>query len=174
MYFITSFLLAAINMSTPTSLHDFKIQRLDSEETLHLSDYAGKKILIVNVASRCGYTSQYEDLQQLYSAYQDKLEIVGFPCNQFANQESGSEATIAAFCNATYGVTFPMTTKVHVKGSDQHPIYQWLTQKEQNGVNDFKVRWNFNKFLIDEQGQLLAYFPSSVNPYDDEILKYFK
>ena len=155
-----------------TTLHDFKIQKLDSEETIDFSKYAGKKVLIVNVASKCGYTPQYEDLQQLYKAYDDRLVVIGFPCNQFGGQEPGTEANIAEFCSATYGVDFPMTTKVDVKGKDQHPIYAWLTQKSQNGLDDFNVRWNFNKFLIDENGKLIAYFPSSTNPYDQEILKY--
>lgn len=156
------------------TFHDFSIQQLNSKETIDFSQYAGKKILVVNVASKCGYTPQYEDLQMLYNAYKDRLVIIGFPCNQFGSQEPGSEATIEEFCSATYGVDFPMTTKVDVKGKDQHPIYAWLTQKSQNGLDDFNVRWNFNKFLIDETGKLIAYFPSSVNPYDEEILAYFK
>ena len=155
-----------------TTLHDFKIQKLNSSEMIDFSQFAGKKVLIVNVASKCGYTSQYEDLQQFYAAYDDRAVVIGFPCNQFGSQEPGTEATIADFCSATYGVTFPMTTKVDVKGKDQHPIYAWLTQKSQNGLDDFKVSWNFNKFLIDEEGKLIAYFPSGVNPYDVKILKY--
>ncbi|MFT4737994.1 MAG: glutathione peroxidase [Cyclobacteriaceae bacterium] len=160
-------------MNPPSgNLHQFAIQKLDSEETINFADFAGKKILLVNVASKCGYTSQYEDLQQLHEAYKDRLVIIGLPCNQFGGQEPGSEETIAAFCSATYGVSFMMTTKVDVKGSEQHPIYQWLTQKDQNGIGDYKVKWNFNKFLIDEEGKLIDYFPSGVNPYDKEILNH--
>jgi glutathione peroxidase len=172
---LLTFILNLLFVTTPEdkTLHDFKIKKLDSEEVIDFSQFAGKKILIVNVASKCGYTPQYEDLQQLYAAYKDQLVIVGFPCNQFGKQESGTESSIAEFCSSTYGVDFPMTTKIDVKGDGQHPIYQWLTQKSQNGVDDYSVKWNFNKFLIDENGKLLEYFPSKVKPYDQEILKYF-
>ena len=157
-----------------SSIYDFQIQALDSDEVIELSQFKGKKILIVNVASRCGYTPQYDGLQKLYEKYQDQLVIIGFPCNQFLFQESGSESKIANFCRTNYGVSFPMTTKVKVKGSAKHPIYQWLTTKELNGVNDFKVSWNFNKFLIDENGTLVAHFGSSVKPSSREIIQHFE
>ena len=162
-------LLLAIPSTTVESIYEFSIEALNSDEEINLSDYKGKKILIVNVASKCGYTYQYEDLQKLYETYQDKLVIIGFPCNQFMGQESGDEITIQEFCRANYGVTFPMTTKIDVKGKDQHPIYKYLTSKSENGLGDFKVGWNFNKFLIDENGKLVAHFDSKVKPLDAEI-----
>lgn len=157
-----------------TSIHEFKIKSLDSDKTINLADFKGKKILIVNVASKCGFTPQYEDLQKLSMQYDDKLVVLGFPCDQFMGQELDTEAEIKTFCTDEFHVTFPMTTVVEVKGKDQHPIYQWLTQKSQNGVDDYKISWNFNKFLIDENGQLIAYFPSNVKPMDEAIVKYLK
>jgi glutathione peroxidase len=157
-----------------TSIYDYKIEALNSDETIDLAAYKGKMLLLVNVASKCGYTPQYEDLQELYETYQDKLVIIGFPCNQFLFQESGSEADIATFCRKNYGVTFPMTTKIKVKGSNKHPIYQWLTSKKLNGVEDYSVSWNFNKFLIDENGNLIGHFKSSVEPFDEKIVSHLK
>ena len=154
------------------SIHDFKIQALDSDELIDFNTFEGKKILIVNVASKCGYTGQYADLEKLYKSYEDQLVIIGLPCNQFLKQEPGSEEEIAQFCSSNYGVTFPMTTKIDVKGKDQHEIYQWLTSKELNGKDDYKVKWNFNKFLIDENGQLIDHFQSKVKPFDEAIVKY--
>ena len=159
-------------LTEDTSIHDFKIQALDSEDIIDFKSFEGKKILVVNVASKCGYTGQYADLEKLYQTYKDQLVIVGFPCNQFLNQESGSEEEIATFCSSTYGVTFPMTTKIDVKGKDQNEIYGWLTSKDLNGKDDFKVKWNFNKFLIDENGQLIDHFSSKVKPFDEAIVKH--
>jgi glutathione peroxidase len=155
------------------SIYDYQIKALNSDEVIDFSSYKGKKLLLVNVASKCGFTGQYQDLQRLSEKYEDQLVIIGFPCNQFLFQESGSEAEISTFCSSNYGVTFPMTTKIKVKGSDKHPIYSWLTDKSLNGVYNYKVSWNFNKFLIDEQGKLLAHFGSSVKPFDKQILAYF-
>lgn len=155
-----------------TSIHDFKIKALNSDTEIDLSQYKGKKILVVNVASKCGYTPQYKDLQQLYSTYSDQLVVVGFPCDQFMGQELDTEAEIVEFCSSKFSVTFPLTTIINVKGKDQHPIYSWLTEKDQNGVGDYKISWNFNKFLLDENGKLIEYFPSSVNPLDDKIVNY--
>lgn len=155
------------------SIYDYRIEALNSDEVIDFSSYKGKKLLLVNVASKCGFTGQYKDLQGLYEKYEDQLVIIGFPCNQFLFQESGSEAEIATFCSSNYGVTFPMTTKIKVKGGEKHPIYNWLTDKNLNGVDNYKVSWNFNKFLIDEQGKLLAHFGSSVKPFDQQILAYF-
>lgn len=157
-----------------TSIYDFQIEALDSDEIIDLADYKGKKMLLVNVASKCGYTPQYTDLQKLYETYQDRLVIIGFPCNQFLFQESGSEEEIATFCQKNYGVTFPMTTKIKVKGSGKHPIYKWLTSKDLNGVDDYSVSWNFNKFLVDEKGVLIGYFKSSVAPFDEQIVGHLK
>ena len=161
---------SAISFAQSGSIYDFKIQALDSDEVIDFKAFEGKKILIVNVASKCGYTSQYADLEKLYQTYQDQLVIIGFPCNQCMGQEPGSEEEIATFCSANYGVTFPMTTKIDVKGKDQNEIYNWLTTKESNGKDDFKVSWNFNKFLIDKNGKTIAYFGSKVKPLDPKII----
>lgn len=157
-------------MQSPKTIHSFTIPMLNSEEVLSLEKFKGKKILLVNVASECGYTPQYEDLQLFYEKYKESVVVIGLPCNQFGGQESGSEAEIAQFCKFNYGVTFPITTKIDVKGKDAHPIYQWLTKKDQNGVDDYSLNWNFNKFLVDENGKLMGHFGSSVNPFDDSIL----
>lgn len=156
------------------SIYDYKINALESDEQIDLSSYKGKKLLIVNVASKCGYTPQYEDLQKLAMQYDDKLVVLGMPCDQFGGQELDSEIEIKQFCTEKFNVTFPMTTVIDVKGDNQHPIYQWLTQKSMNGKDDYTVSWNFNKFLIDENGQLLEYFPSKVKPMDEDIVKYLR
>lgn len=150
------------------NFYDFKIPGLDSGE-IRMADFKGKYVLIVNVASRCGYTPQYKGLQSLYKKYQDKLVIIGFPCNQFAFQEPGDANDIRAFCSSKYQVSFPITNKIDVKGKDQHPIYQWLTHKSLNGVLDAEVKWNFNKFLIAPDGRLLQYFGSKTEPESPEI-----
>ncbi len=134
-----------------------------------MKDFEGKYVLCVNVASKCGYTPQYADLEKLYEQYKDKLVIVGFPCNQFLGQEPGSNEEIVEFCQKNYGVTFPLTTKIDVKGNDQHPIYAWLTTKAQNGAGEDKVGWNFHKFLISPKGEWMGSFPSKVNPMGAEI-----
>jgi glutathione peroxidase len=157
------------NISSP-SFYDLEIQQLNSDQVIQFSDFKGKKVLLVNVASKCGFTYQYEGLQELHDQYKDQLVVIGFPSNQFLFQEPGSDARIDSFCKVTYQVQFLMSTKIKVKGESVHPIYQWLCQKELNGVSDHKVSWNFNKFLVDEQGQLLAYFPSKVKPKDPQII----
>lgn len=149
--------------------HSLSIVSLNGKDTIELSDYRGKKILCVNVASECGYTKQYADLQRLYERYKDSLVIIGFPCNQFGGQEPGEASEIQDFCSKNYGVTFPLTEKIDVKGDNTHAVYKWLTQKSKNGVGDYEVSWNFNKFLIDENGNLLGYFPSKVKPFDKEL-----
>lgn len=165
-------LFSFLTSAKTNSIYDFKIKALDSDEVIDLSAFKGKKLLIVNVASKCGYTPQYEDLQKLSMQYDDKLVVLGFPCDQFMGQELNTESEIKTFCTNEFEVTFPMTTMVEVKGKDQHPIYQWLTQESMNGKGDYKVSWNFNKFLIDEEGKLLEYYPSKVKPMDEEIVKY--
>jgi glutathione peroxidase len=151
-----------------TSAHDFALTNIDGEK-FSLKDYAGKKILIVNTASKCGYTKQYAALEELYKKFNDKLVVIGFPCNDFGGQEPENEAGIKSFCQKNYGVTFPLTEKISVKGESTAPIYKWLTQKSLNGVLDATIKWNFNKFLIDEKGNLLSYFPSSTSPMDSAI-----
>ncbi len=157
-------------MTTPTSksIYDFKVEALDGT-TIDFAGFKGKKILIVNTASECGYTSQYDGLEKLYEKYKDKLVIVGFPANNFGAQEPGSNIEIKEFCKKNYGVTFPMAAKISVKGDDQAEIYKWLCNKSENGVLDATIKWNFNKFLLDENGKLLNYFPSKVEPMSEEI-----
>ena len=156
------------NMQTTQSVFDIAVNTIDGKPTT-LAEFKGKKILIVNVASECGYTPQYTDLQKLYDKYKDKLVIAGFPANNFGGQEPGTNEQIASFCSKNFGVTFPMFEKISVKGSDKHALYQWLTDKSKNGWNDQEPTWNFCKYLIDEKGQLLKYFPARVNPMDNEI-----
>jgi glutathione peroxidase len=170
LYLISS-VLFSVNES---SIHSYKIKALDSDKEINLAEYKGKKILIVNVASKCGYTPQNEALQKLSAQYDDQLVVLGFPCDQFMGQELNSESEIKTFCTNEFQVTFPMTTLVEVKGNNQHPIYQWLTKELMNGKGDYKVSWNFNKFLIDENGNLLEYFPSKVKPMDEAIVKYLR
>ena len=135
----------------------------------------GKKVLIVNTASKCGFTPQYADLQKLYEIYGGKdFTIIGFPANDFMNQEPGTNEEIASFCQVNYGVTFPMMEKISVKGKEIHPLYQWLTNKSENGVLDAKISWNFNKFLIDENGQVVKHYGSKTNPLSDEIVNWVK
>ncbi|NVK64958.1 MAG: glutathione peroxidase [Flavobacteriales bacterium] len=174
-----SFLLIAMGILTVSSyaqtesVYDIKINSLEGE-ALDLNDYKGKKLLIVNVASKCGYTPQYKDLQQLHEKYGDKVTILGVPCNQFMNQEPGTAEEIATFCERNYGVTFQLTEKVDVKGKDQHPLYEWLTDKSKNGLEDSTVKWNFQKYIISENGELEAVFGSKVNPMSEEITTYFE
>lgn len=155
------------------SIYDFKVKNLEGE-IIDFSTFKGKKILIVNTASECGFTPQYADLEKLYQTYKDQLVIVGFPANNFGSQEPGSNKEIASFCKKNYGVTFPMAEKVSVKGDDMAPIFQFLTQKELNGVKNTTILWNFTKFLIDENGKLLDTFISTTSPTDKAITEYFK
>lgn len=155
------------------SIYDISIQSLEGEK-IDLNQFKGKKILFVNVASKCGYTPQYKDLQALNDQYKDKLVIIGVPCNQFMSQEPGSNEEIAQFCERNYGVSFLITDKVKVKGDEQHKLYQWLTSKKMNGSTDSKVKWNFQKYLISETGELVQIFASGVNPLDEEIINYLK
>ncbi|HMO34078.1 MAG TPA: glutathione peroxidase [Lacibacter sp.] len=150
------------------SIYDFKVESLEGG-TIDFAAYKGKFILVVNTASKCGYTPQYKELEALYRKYSNKLVVVGFPANNFGGQEPGSNAEIKEFCTQNYGVTFPMAAKVSVKGSDMHPLFQWLTSKEKNGVLDAEIRWNFGKFLINDKGTLVGYFPSGVKPLSEEI-----
>ncbi|MBX2888529.1 MAG: glutathione peroxidase [Ferruginibacter sp.] len=155
------------------SIHSFNVPGITGD-TIHFANFKGKKILIVNTASKCGYTPQYTDLERLYESYKNNLVIVGFPANDFKQQEPGSNEEINAFCKKNYGVTFPMAAKISVIGENIHPIYAWLTSKEKNGVMDAEVKWNFNKFLLDEEGFLLMKFDSDINPLDPEITKRIK
>ena len=153
------------------SIHQFSVEGLVGE-TLDFADFAGKKILVVNVASECGYTPQYQQLQELYTHFGDRLVVVGFPCNDFGAQESGSTDAIRQFCTKRYGVTFPLAAKVQIKGPNRHPVYRWLTSAAENGHLDSTVSWNFQKYLLDEQGHLLAVFPPACDPLDPALLNY--
>lgn len=166
---LSLFLFAGVAAS---SVYDFKVTGLDGNP-IDLSQYKGKKILIVNTASKCGYTPQYADLEKLYTTYKDKLVIIGFPANNFAHQEPGTNKEISEFCTKNYGVTFPMSEKVDVKGDNIAPLFKYLTgEAKKLGVADPVIGWNFTKFLVDENGKLIAVFPSKVKPMDDQITKY--
>lgn len=153
------------------SIHTYKVDGLSSGE-INFADFKGKKILVVNTASECGFTGQYEDLQKLYETYKDKLVVVGFPANNFGGQEPGSNEEIKQFCQLNYGVTFPMAAKVSVVGDDTAPIFKFLTDKNLNGVMDATIKWNFTKFLLDEKGQLIDYYASATLPMSDDIVKH--
>jgi glutathione peroxidase len=155
------------------SIHSFKVKSIEGGE-IDFAKFKGKKILVVNTASKCGYTVQYDALQRISKEYGDKLVVVGFPCNQFGGQEPGTEEEVQSFCKTRFGVSFPLSAKVDVKGDNIAPVYKWLCSKTENGVLDAEIKWNFNKFLLDENGKMLAYFPSKVTPDSEEILKYLK
>lgn len=165
-----SFLGNAQTVAPNESLYDIKVEGINGEN-LDLSQFKGKKILFVNVASKCGFTKQYEGLQELYAANKDKLVVIGLPCNQFGGQEPGTTQEIKSFCSLNFGVDFPMTEKVDVKGNNQHPLYQWLTQKEKNGKMSSSVKWNFQKYLIDEEGRFIDVFYSMTKPTSNKITK---
>ncbi len=155
------------------TIYQFKVPSIEGG-TIDFAKFKGKKILIVNTASKCGYTGQYEGLEELYKENKGNLVVVGFPANNFKGQEPGTDEEIQDFCKARYGVTFPLASKIDVIGENTHPLYKWLTTKDQNGVLDATITWNFNKFLIDEKGHLLEYYPSKVLPKGEEIAKYLK
>lgn len=150
------------------SIYTIKINDIDGNP-LDLSIYKGKKLIIVNVASECGFTPQYNDLQAVYKKYEDKVTILGVPCNDFGGQEPGTMDEIKKFCTMTFGITFPMTEKVGIT-ANTHPLYQWLCKKEMNGVDNYKVNWNFHKFLINEDGTLSNSLPSNVKPNDAQVI----
>lgn len=154
------------------SFYDFTVKTIDGKD-LPLSTFKGKKVLVVNVASKCGFTPQYAKLEELYAKYgKDNFVVIGFPANNFLHQEPGSNEEIKAFCTLNYGVTFPMMEKISVKGKDIAPLYQWLTQKNENGVEDAKVGWNFHKFLIDENGNWVASYGSTTDPLSEKIVSW--
>lgn len=156
------------------SFYDFKVKDIDGKE-FNLSSLKGKKVLVVNTASKCGLTPQYKQLQELYQLYGgNKFTIIGFPANNFMKQEPGTDSEIAKFCEKNYGVTFPMMSKISVKGDDMHPLYQWLTQKSKNGVLDSEVKWNFQKYLIDEKGNLVEMVEPKTKPDDEKIVSWIK
>ena len=169
-----SLLTKTMSQTTPSeSIYNIKINSLDGKP-VDLSIYKGKYILFVNVASKCGFTGQYEDLQKLYDTYKENLMIIGVPCNQFGGQEPGTASEIEQFCSLNYGVSFLMTEKVDVKGKNQQPLYQWLTSEAKNGKTNSSVKWNFQKYLIDRNGHLIDYYFSITNPMSDKIIKHLK
>lgn len=155
------------------SLYNIKINSLNGKP-IDLKTFEGKHILFVNVASKCGFTPQYKQLQELHETYKDQLQIIGVPCNQFGGQEPGNEKDIQSFCEVNYGVTFLMTEKIDVKGNNQHPLYQWLTNKSKNGISDSTVQWNFQKYLVNDKGELVDYFYSATSPLSKKITKRLK
>ena len=155
------------------TIYDYKVESLDGQE-INFADFKGKKILVVNTASECGFTPQYADLEKLSKDYENNLIIVGFPANNFGGQEPGSNTEIGAFCEKNFGVTFPMAAKVSVKGDDTAPIFKFLTEKDLNGVKNTAILWNFTKFLIDENGHLIDTFISTTKPTSESITKYLK
>ena len=165
---IATLLISSITMSQK-SIHNFVFEAIDGEQK-SFADFKGKKLLIVNTASKCGFTKQYKDLQELYTKYGAKLAIVGFPANNFGKQEPGTNDEISAFCEKNYGVTFTMAAKVSVKGDDIHPIFKWLTSREEASITG-DIKWNFEKFFLDEEGNLVERFRSDVNPLSKKITK---
>jgi glutathione peroxidase len=154
------------------SIYDFKVPALDGKGTIDFSQYKGKKIMIVNTASKCGNTPQYADLEKLYEKYKDKLVIIGFPANNFGQQEPGSNGDIQEFCKKNYGVSFPMAEKVSVKGDDIHPLFKYLVDEaEKKGFKD-PIKWNFTKFLLDENGNLITVIYNKTSVLSDDVLKY--
>ncbi len=173
---ISMLLMANImnGQNTGKSFYDFTVTTIDGKE-FPLLQLKGKKVLVVNTASKCGYTPQYEDLQKLYETYGgNSFTIIGFPANNFMGQEPGSNAEIQEFCSSRFGVTFPMMSKISVKGNDIAPLYKWLTSKEENGVMDAPVKWNFQKFMIDETGNLVDVATPGENPLSDKIINWIK
>jgi len=167
MFFLMIFSVGGFAQSS--GFYDFKVKTLEGDN-FDFTSLKGKKVMIVNTASKCGYTPQYEDLEELHEQYRDVLVIIGFPANNFMNQEPGSAADIRKFCTENYGVTFPIMEKISVKGNDMHPLYKWLTSKDKNGVMDSEVKWNFQKYLIDENGKLVDVIYSKEKPSSDKVL----
>jgi len=162
-------LFSVTAFSQTSGFYDFKVKTLEGDN-FDFSSLKGKKVMIVNTASKCGFTPQYKDLEEVYEKYRDNLVIIGFPANNFASQEPGTAAEIRKFCTENYGVTFPMMEKISVKGNDMAPVYQWLTSKAKNGVMDSEVKWNFQKYLIDENGKLVDVIYSKDKPTSDKVI----
>jgi glutathione peroxidase len=167
-----TFLLLMISItgfSQSSGFYDFRVKTLEGGD-FDFSSLKGKKVMIVNTASKCGFTPQYKDLEEVYENYRDNLVIIGFPANNFLNQEPGSASDIRKFCTENYGVTFPMMAKISVKGNDMAPLYKWLTSKAENGVMDSEVKWNFQKYLIDENGKLVDVIYSKDKPSSEKVI----
>ena len=171
---LTVISILMMSMGSAQNFYDFTVKDINGND-FSFSQLEGKKVMIVNTASKCGFTKQYEGLQELYKKYKDDdFVIIGFPANNFMNQEPGSDEEIKKFCKKNYGVTFPMMSKISVKGDDIHPFYQWLTKKEKNGEKDSKVKWNFQKYLIDEEGNLHKVIGTRTKPMDEKITSWIE
>lgn len=169
-----SLVMMMITGFAQTSFYDFKVKDIEGND-FDLAKLKGKKVLVVNTASKCGLTPQYKQLQSLYEQFGgEKFVIIGFPANNFMKQEPGTNEEIAEFCEKNYGVTFPMMEKISVKGDDMHPLYHWLTEKSKNRVLDSEVGWNFQKYLIDEKGQLVKMVEPKTKPDDEQIVSWIK
>lgn len=160
-------------MAQSSAFYDFKVKTLEGQD-FDLSTLKGKKVMVVNTASKCGFTPQYKDLEALYERFEGKLVIIGFPANNFAGQEPGSAGEIRQFCTEKYGVSFPMMEKISVKGEDMAPLYKWLTSKDKNGIMDSEVKWNFQKYLIDENGKLVDVLYSKEKPDSEKVLNWLQ
>ena len=161
------------NKKSAMNIYDIEINDINGKK-LELSEFKGKYMLFVNVASKCGFTNQYKSLQKLFQENTDKLVVIGVPCNQFGRQEPGNEEQISVFCSENYNVTFPMTEKTSVRGPEQHKLYKWLTQKELNGRKNSSVKWNFQKYLVNGNGELIDYWYSLTSPTSSKITNYLK
>ena len=170
-WFLILMMIPVTGFAQADGLYSFTVKTLEGQD-FDLSTLKGKKVMVVNTASKCGYTPQYEDLQILHEQYGQELVIIGFPANNFGNQEPGTAQEIRQFCTENYHVTFPMMEKISVKGDDIHPLYKWLTSKEQNGVMDSDVKWNFQKYLIDENGNLIDVLYSKEKPGSEKVIKW--
>jgi len=171
---ISVFFISTADAQNDQTIYQFKVKDINGN-TFDFASLKGKKIMIVNTASKCGFTPQYEGLEKLYKKYKDQgFVIVGFPANDFKSQEPGTNAEIAQFCKENYGVTFPMMSKIHVKGPEMHPVYQFLTQQSKNAYMDSKVGWNFQKYMIDTNGMLVRIFPPKTKPEDPNISEWIE
>ena len=164
-------IMSLVAFSQSNGFYDFKVKTLEGND-FDLSSLKGKKVMVVNVASKCGFTPQYKDLEEMSRKYEGELVIIGFPANNFANQEPGTASEIRQFCTKNYGVTFPLMEKISVKGDDMHPLYKWLTSKDKNGIMDSEVKWNFQKYLIDENGKLVDVLYSREKPESEKSMKW--
>ena len=164
-------LFSVSGFSQTSGFYDFKVKTLEGKE-FDFASLKGKKVMVVNTASKCGNTPQYKDLEEVYEKYQPNLVIIGFPANNFGSQEPGTAIEIRNFCTENYGVTFPMMEKISVKGKDMAPLYKWLTSKSKNGILDSEVKWNFQKYLIDETGKLVAVIDPKEKPTSDKVLSW--
>jgi glutathione peroxidase len=169
--YVMLMLIPVTIFSQTNGFYSFRLKTLEGND-FDLDSLKGKKVMVVNTASRCGYTPQYKELQELYEQYGRELVIIGFPSNNFGNQEPGTALEIRQFCTENYKVTFPMMEKVSVRGEDMHPLYRWLTSKEENGIMDSEVKWNFQKYLIDEEGNLVDVLYSKERPGSEKVINW--